>query len=196
MRLDWRIGALTVCATAFAAAAAFAQGSPDQRTYRVSSASMEPGFVEGDQIIARLGDSGPLGRGDVVLVTVRETVFLVRIVALPGDRIALANGVVAINGQPVPQRRIGTQQTRDTRSGVAEVLQEQLPGEAHPHRILNLRESPQDNTPETQLPPNHYFVLGDNRDNSMDSRFPANGYRGLGLVRRDRIIGKVQITLP
>jgi len=129
-------------------------------------------------------------RGDVVVFTVaRDRVghiypadqhpefdsdrFVKRIVGLPGDTIELRDGVVFVNGQRVPWEP--TQETFTDEIGrVLRVGREQLDG--HPHAILR-NPNPAEVDPRVlqmspvTLPPDRYFMMGDNRDSSNDSRF-------------------------
>jgi len=162
------------------------------RPFVMPSESMLPTIEIGDRLSATMKLDKPLSRGDLVLVKARETVFIKRLVALPGDRFAMKNGVVILNGRRISQTETGitlVSQASPNRPG--RVLEEQFPGEAKAHRILDLGPISGDDYPEILLPEGLYFLLGDNRDNSADSRFGggASGDFGLGLVRRDAFVG-------
>lgn len=161
------------------------------RLFSIPAESMEPTLKVGSRLAARMGDVGELRRGDLVMVKQPDgVIYIKRIAALPGDRIAMANGVVILNGAPIEQRPDGEYRAPSEPAKPVNQLKEQFPGEAAPHSILDMGARPQDDTAEVMLPPDTYFLLGDNRDNSMDSRFPDFAGGGLGLVARNRIVGK------
>jgi signal peptidase I len=164
------IGAMTV-----AWLIGFAQTDDDLRRYRnfyTPAQSMAPTLLKNDRFIAYM-QGGEFHRGDMVLVpTHRGDIYIKRIAALPGDRIAMRDGQVVLNGSSVAQRFRRTERIKD---GVipldARRLQEQFPGEARPHEIYDYGASPGDEMPEQTVRPDHIFLLGDNRDRSADSRF-------------------------
>lgn len=159
---------------------------PPIHAYSVSSASMEPTLHAAERVWAdqRIGQG--LRRGDlVVYVRTGTTAGLGRLMAMGGDRVAMRNGVFILNGKPV------LLQPMPTRPGApaGRILQEQLPSGSH-HRVLDLGPRPQDDFDERLVPKGHVFVLGDSRDNSMDSRFePAMG--GPGMVPSENLLGRV-----
>lgn len=166
----------------------------EYRTFWIPSEAMVPTFMVGDRITAKMRDFGPLYRGDNVIVSARGQNFIKRIAGLPGDIVALRGGVVFISGQPVPQSPQGAIQfTGSSPPGPksAQAFGEQFPGEQAAHAIIDSGPYPQDNFSPITLGPDQYFLLGDNRDNSADSRFPALETEGLGLVKRADIRGKV-----
>lgn len=160
------------------------------RVFSVPAESMEPTLPVGSRLIGQMGDTGELRRGDLVLIKTRDDIYIKRIAALPGDRIALEGGRIILNGVAVEQRRDGEYRVTSEPDTAAARFSEQFPGEAAPHAIVDLRVSAQDDFPESAIPKDRYFLLGDNRDNSADSRFSGTDF-GLGLVRRDQIIGRV-----
>jgi len=171
-----------------AAFIAFAIVAPDGAIhgYVMTSRSMAPTLAVGERIWAdqRMGQT--LARGDLVIVLDDSNFARVeRIVGLGGDRVALKDGVVILGGEPVPQRA-----APEASAGAGEkMLMEQLPGRPA-HRILDTAATPQDDMAEQLVPKAHVFVLGDNRDDSLDSRFPA-AMNGLGMVHQDRLLGRV-----
>lgn len=161
------------------------------RTFRMPAESMEPTFTVGSVFAAQMVGINDLRRGDLVIVRSGKVEYVKRIAALPGDRIALVGGTVVLNGARVEQLADGNYALPIESGGPAARFKEQFPGELVPHAILDLRHSPFDDFAEIALPNDTYFLLGDNRDNSADSRFPDNGAGfGLGLVPRERIVGK------
>jgi signal peptidase I len=174
----------------FVFSALFAQ----PRAYTVGSMSMEPTLREGERFLSQVARTDHLKRGDVVMVKVdkgdRSMEYVVRIAAKAGDKVELRNGVVVINDRPVNQTA-PSQESRDTMAGVVTYVRvrERFPQEKQPHEIYDERLSSGDNFGPATVPKGHFFLLGDNRDNSNDSRFPAETY-GLGMVEANRITGR------
>ena len=150
-------------------------------------------------------------RGDVVVFKhpVHGADYIKRLIGLPGDRIQMKDGILFINGNPAPQTVIapfvevyekqGPEQgfprcanTRPALGGdcIKDRAMETLPNGVI-HEVLNIAESGADNTQEFLVPDGHYFFMGDNRDNSVDSRFRPVGYNpGVGFVPAENIIGR------
>lgn len=184
--------------------------------FYVPSGSMEPTLMIGDELLASKFPYGYsaaslpafvvlptneryLGalpqRGDVVVFRWpgdRSQVWVKRVIGLPGDRIGLRDGRVSINRTPVEIRADGTGQmeTEDGAQIPAARFIETLPGNRE-HPIFKLtRGAPLDNIPETTVPADHLFVMGDNRDNSADSRVPVD-QGGVGLLPVANLVGRV-----
>jgi signal peptidase I len=184
--------------------------------FYVPSASMEPTLLIGDALLAskfpygystaslpihvsfpetgRVLASTPK-RGDVVVFRWpgdRSQVWVKRVIGLPGDRIQLRGGLVWINGVATKVKPDGLGAAEDDSSGSepARRYVETLPdGVSHP--IFKLYDNGRlDNTPEVTVPADHLFVMGDNRDNSADSRVSVRD-GGVGLLPMDNLVGRV-----
>ncbi|HEV8332553.1 MAG TPA: signal peptidase I [Steroidobacteraceae bacterium] len=161
--------------------------------FRIPAESMQPTLPEGSYIFvskAGFGGYGSFGvtlwrgeptaridRGDIVafrLVDAPSTVYVKRIIGLPGDRIEYANRRLIINDMPAPislGERDGAYQYAVERVDETDVTIALMP-ERQPRDFADV------------VPPGHFFVLGDNRDNSRDSRF-------IGFIPRDHLVGRV-----
>ena len=131
--------------------------------------------------------SRPPQRGDVIvfkLPTDNSTDYIKRLIGLPSDAIQMKQGELYINGTEVPRRRIEDYLYPEGDGTIVPMRQyiETLPNGVQ-HRIIKLGNSgPLDNTEVYHVPPGEYFMMGDNRDDSYDSRY-------WGFVPRDNIIG-------
>jgi signal peptidase I len=121
--------------------------------------------------------------------------YIKRVIGLPGDRLQMRDGVLLINGEPVKRRRVEDFERRDRFGNVQERIEqweETLP-DGTSYRVLNLfNYNAGDNTGVYTVPPGHYFMMGDNRDNSQDSRVPLE-FGGVGYVPADHLIGRAEI---
>jgi signal peptidase I len=138
-------------------------------------------------------------RGDVVVFRWPGDpgqVWVKRVIGLPGDRIALRNGQVWINGKAAALRPDGTGmvESDDGAQASARRFVETLPG-GREHMIFKLvPHQPLDTMAETTVPPGHLFVMGDNRDNSADSRVPVAA-GGVGLLPVANLVGRVDVIV-
>jgi signal peptidase I len=133
-------------------------------------------------------------RGDVVVFRLPKddsVDYIKRLIGLPGDRIQMINGVLHINGEPVKREYLGdfVDADEDGRSVKLQRWRETLPNGVTYIAHYSGREEFQDNTQVFEVPDGHYFMMGDNRDNSQDSRF----LDAVGYVPFENIIGRAQI---
>jgi signal peptidase I len=184
--------------------------------YYVPSGSMEPTLQIGDELLATKFAYGysssslpafvtlpttrrVLGalprRGDIVVFRWpgdRSQIWVKRVIGLPGDRIAMRDGRLWINGSAVGLEADGAGEAEaedGSRQAVAR-LTEVLPGNRR-HTIYQSNElGPMDNMPEIVVPADRLFVMGDNRDNSADSRIAVR-YGGVGLLPVSDLVGRV-----
>ena len=153
--------------------------------------------------------AGDPERGDIVVFRhpINGTDFIKRLVGLPGDRIQMIDSVLHINGEAVertpggifeeiyePQGPVGNAPRCENapvgQGGVCTKTRtlETLPN-GRTYSTLNIHESPTDNTPVYTVPEGQFFFMGDNRDNSNDSRVPPAA-RGVGFVPFENLIGR------
>ncbi|MBP0616009.1 signal peptidase I [Jiella mangrovi] len=127
-------------------------------------------------------------RGDVVVFRKpheEDVDYIKRLVGLPGDRIQVRDDIFYLNGKPVPRQDAGEFTFED--GTTAKQYRETLPNGVSYITLDLSPNSPGDNTREFVVPPDHYFMMGDNRDNSLDSRFDV------GYVPFENLVGKAQV---
>jgi signal peptidase I len=152
-------------------------------------------------------------RGDVVVFRApgSDEDFVKRVVGVPGDRIAVQNGMLIINGRPIPRQPQGTfampisanspcrvvggasqmivQGDDGKPACLYPVYSETLPG-GRTYQVIDQVENPRaDEVPATVVPAGHVFLMGDNRDDSLDSRFSVEE-GGIGFVPVENLIGR------
>ncbi len=181
--------------------------------FNIPSGSMLPNLLIGDYIFVskysygygkysfpfnianfegRLFDDAP-ERGDVAVFRQpknTEIDYIKRIVGLPGDRIQVIEGILHINGQPVLRAKDGIEQMDNVFGRTANFSEytETLPNGVA-HKIIEASdEEILDNTPVYTVPENHYFAMGDNRDNSQDSRV----MNFVGFIPKENLIGRAE----
>jgi signal peptidase I len=132
-------------------------------------------------------------RGDVVVFRLPRddsTDYIKRVIGLPGDRIQMKDGLLYINGAPIKRERV--EDFIDDENGTSERVRrwrETLPNGVS-YETLDLQDNGfLDNTQEYLVPAGHYFMMGDNRDNSTDSRVLTQ----VGYVPFENLVGKAQI---
>jgi len=182
--------------------------------FNIPSSSMVPTLLIGDYLFVSkysygysrhsLPFSPPLfdgrilarqpNRGDVVVFkkpTDNRTDFIKRLIGLPGDTIQMKHGVLYLNDKPVPRVRVEDFVARDNRGNVQRIPQyrETLPNGVSYTTLDLIEEGETDNTGVYVVPPEHYFMMGDNRDNSADSRVPSV----VGYVPFENLVGKAEI---
>ena len=133
-------------------------------------------------------------RGDVAVFKFprdNSTDYIKRIVGLPGDRIQVKAGQLYINGTLLPRQPVGEFVAEDGgRSALARRYTESLPN-GRLHDILKMQDDGMmNNTPEFRVPDSHVFAMGDNRDNSSDSRVMDSS--GVGFVPVQNLVGRAE----
>ena len=187
--------------------------------FTIPSASMEPNLYQGDYIIVskysygyshhsipfsppvfpgRVFEKQPR-RGDVVVFKLPRdghTDYVKRVVGLPGDRIQMKDGYLYLNGQRVQRTFVGNAREDSGYGFVRDVAtyRETLPGGKSFLTNDFGTDGELDDTEVYVVPERHYFVMGDNRDNSSDSRVPTEA-GGVGFVPAENLVGRAQIIL-
>jgi signal peptidase I len=171
--------------------------------FKIPSGSMIPTLTIGDHLLVNKFIYGPRipftdtrlfawkepKRGEIIVFKYPENEsknFIKRVVGLPGDKIEIKNGLLFINDQPVPVTGLGVYEGGDQGAGYPgpKLLEEQLG--AVNHKILYLRDQSGYNFGPVLVPKDSVFVMGDNRDNSQDSRV-------WGWVNHNKILGRAFI---
>lgn len=187
--------------------------------FHIPSGSMLPGLMKGDYIITTKYSLGygkyaaaPLPfpikkgrlferqaeRGDVIVFRPEgdDKNFIKRLVGLPGDQLQMQKGQLFINGEPVSAKIIGEEAyvNKDGNDVFAKAWRESF-GDNNSHIIYDVDSNGKlDNTSIYTVPSGHYFMMGDNRDNSFDSRVPViKG--GAGFVPTENLMGKAEFVL-
>jgi signal peptidase I len=216
--VSWRAQAVqlaAIVAIVFVAKGALAE------PFYVPSGSMEPTLLIGDALLAskfpygygaaslpiqitlpetngRLFGETPK-RGDVVVFRWpgdRSQAWVKRVVGLPGDRIQMRQGQLFINDHAAALKADGVGEAEDDRGGSEQAYRyiETLPNGVT-HAIFKMRDNGRlDNTPEVTVPAGNLFVLGDNRDNSADSRVSVRD-GGVGLLPIDNLVGRADAVV-
>ena len=181
--------------------------------FNIPSGSMVPTLLVGDYLFVSKFSYGysryslPLGlplfsgrifshppeQGDVAVFKLpadNSTDYIKRIVGLPGDRLQMKAGILYINDKPLPRKRIQDYLYHEPGGAVIPLVQyiETLPnGRQHP--IIKLGDNGLlDNTQVYEVPPGEYFAMGDNRDNSQDSRVLS----AVGFIPAENLVGRAE----
>jgi signal peptidase I len=138
-------------------------------------------------------------RGDIVVFKLPRdghTDYVKRLIGLPGDRLQMKNGLLYLNGQQVPRVFAGATKEDSGYGFIREVAsyKETLPGGKSFMTNDFGTDGELDNTDVFVVPEGQYFMMGDNRDNSSDSRVPPEA-GGVGFVPAENLVGKAQIIL-
>ncbi|HWA90845.1 MAG TPA: signal peptidase I [Rhizomicrobium sp.] len=188
--------------------------------FYIPSGSMEPTLQIGDGLIASKFAYGysryslPFGagpasdtrlfgkapeRGDIVIFRLPHDpskTLIKRLVGLPGDTVQMHGGRLWLNGRELPLRQDGTGKVEDGNGAitVADRYIETLPG-GHAHPIFKQGwDGPLDDTPLYVVPKGHYFMMGDNRDDSLDSRV-AEDEGGVGFVPEENLVARAEFVI-
>jgi len=177
----------------------------------IPSASMHPNLLEGDVVFVNrlaynvkvpltdivISATGEPQRGDIVTFSspVNGTRLIKRVIALPGDRVAMHNEQLIINGQPAGYTAMG--HTTENIQGVGELaavrVDESLGQHSHAIQFLPQVKARRD-FDTIVVPAGQYMMLGDNRDNSEDSRYIGLVPRALLIGRAERVLASADIT--
>jgi len=187
--------------------------------FTIPSASMEPTLLEGDYIIVskfaygwsrhsvpfspplfegRIFERTP-HRGDIVVFKLprdHHVDYIKRLVGLPGDRIQVKQGVLYVNDQPMPRMQLSPVQIESAFGGLQTVdrYRETLPDTGRSYVTFSFgNDGEVDNTGVYTVPAGHFFMMGDNRDNSVDSRYPPE--TGVGFVPAENLVGRAEVIL-
>lgn len=187
------------------------------RAFRAPSGSMQPSVYAGDYVVVtkwsygygrysfapfpspfnegRALAFGAPRRGDIAVFRPEhqpDRDFLGRVIGLPGDRVQMIDGLLHLNGEPVSHTPLGEIALDDGIGGqIAGTIYRETPPDGASYTILDrYPDSELDNTREIEVPAGHYFVMGDDRDQSDDSR------RSIGFVPLENFIGRVAWVIP
>ncbi len=182
--------------------------------FNIPSGSMKPNLLIGDYLfVSKLSYgysrysfpfgiglfsgrvlSGTPKRGDVVVFKLprdNSTDYIKRVIGLPGDEIVVRGGVVFINSKEVPRVRDGLFSTPEDGGPARRIprYRETLPNGVSYTVLDSEPNGPFDNVGPYKVPIGHYFMMGDNRDNSTDSR----ALWGVGYVPHENLVGRAEV---
>lgn len=157
------------------------------KSYSIPTTSNEPTIKVGDKVVGDLNafDDAKPNYGDIVIFQKKDSLnpWIYRIVGLPNDKLKIENNFLVING-----KKCKTSFIKETKSEVFNVneYEEELPNGLK-HKIYTFKKPFEENKnsiTEINIPANSYFLIGDNRDNAMDSRY-------IGVITKEEILAKV-----
>ncbi|WP_338406343.1 MULTISPECIES: signal peptidase I [unclassified Wolbachia] len=180
--------------------------------FHIPSGSMKSTLLEGDYIFTSKYSYGyskhsfpfspnifsgrifytPPKRGDIVVFkpTKNDSIrFVKRVIGTPGDKVQMIEGELYLNDQKVERRQIESFFDYESNRNIPRYIETLLSGKEHEILIDNISNKLSYNTLVYYVPNDQFFVMGDNRNNSLDSRFPE-----VGFVPMENIIGRVSIV--
>ena len=180
--------------------------------FNIPSGSMKPNLLVGDYLFVTKWSYGyskhslPFSlpiikgrifynepkRGDIAVFKTPEdnrTDYIKRIIGLPGDEIIVINGIVFLNNTALPKIQIGNFKEKNSIGQTIEITQfKEILMKKNYNTLDLLVNGIADNTNTFKVPSDHFFVMGDNRDNSQDSRF-----KNIGFIPKSNLVGKARI---
>lgn len=164
--------------------------------FSIRSTSAAPTLLPGDVVVVDKRDpASALTRGAVVVFLLpgaKPVPYVKRIIGLPGDRVQLREGVLYLNGRPVPRTKPGRYWLDDGLARrAAERYRETLPDGTAYDILQTTDQGALNNTPVYTVPDGDFFVLGDDRDNSADSRMMNT----IGYIPAKNLIGRARVVL-
>ncbi|MGL9758341.1 MAG: signal peptidase I [Wolbachia sp.] len=179
--------------------------------FHIPSGSMKSTLLEGDYIFTSKYSYGyskhsfpfspnifsgrifytPPKRGDIVVFKPARNDsirYVKRVIGIPGDKVQMIEGELYLNDQKVKQRQFENFFDYESKRNIPRYIETLPSGKEHEILIDNVSNKLSYNTPVYYVPDDQFFVMGDNRNNSLDSRFPE-----VGFVPMENIIGRVSI---